>query len=1296
MKTGQNRRAPSGSWLWAAMHSSLWGLTAVLLPPVQLAAYAQDSICARVKIEIKQELTLERQAFDAEMQINNGLTTQSLENVAINVSFADETGNAVRATSDPNDATALFFIRIDSLKNINSINGGQVAPATTAQINWLIIPSPGAGGSIPIGKLYLVGASLTYTLAGEPQSVTVSPDSIYVKPTPKLTLDYFLERDVFADDPFTNPIEPPVPFTLGVRVKNSGFAPARNLKIESAQPRIVENKQGLLINFLITGSFLNDLPATNSLLIDFGEIPSQKANTGRWLMETTLSGRFVEFSADFTHADELGGTVTSLIDRVSTHSLVKDVKVDVPGRDNVRDFLARDGDVLRVYESDSDDTNVTEQSKVASLTGGAAGGAEVALALNAPPTAGFFYVKLPDPYSGAKVVGAVVRSDGKRMAPENVWLSKSRVGSGPWQYFINFFDANSTGRYNLAMKDPVTGPLPPLLQFIADRTVKEGEQASFIVEASDPNLDPVKLSAAPLPSGATFTDGGAGVGIFDWTAQLGQAGKYTIVYTASDGALQSSRTARITVLPARSTGPDIPALIAPLLEADARVLRPILLVQSPNPVDTVQRYFFELYADESLHTLVAQSDVAKGVDSTTWKVPQDLTDNTRYWWRVRAFDGTLYSEWANGRFTVNLFNDPPRPPVPSSPNHGAEVDSLTPMLVVTNTSDPDGDPVKYGFEVFGDAKGALPVASVQNLQPGIGGVTAWTVSAPLQANHEYWWRASAADPSGALTESALQRFLVDPRNLTPSIPAVQEPANATVVTGPNSALTIVNAIDPEGDTLAYFFELDRSPTFNSTAKRLSPPVPAGNGMTTWSVTGLADNTLYYWRVRADDGRHAGPWANAQFRVSASDDAPPVPVLRNLGPGAWTDSARPRLELAPVADLEGQAVTYHFQVYADAALQDLVGEQQGAQPEWLLPAALADSTVYFWRARTLDDAGNSSGWSDAAAFAVNVAGPRPLGFAFATPARITTPVGATQTIAWEMRDPENDSTLALYFDTDGSGVDGTLIAENLEQDPARRAGRYDWNISALSPAAYYVYAIATNGQRTAVQYAPGPVVIPSPAPKGSVMIKATSAQTTTELGLTASQQVVLGSAPASEVTIGFNSTRPGEAAVTPASVLFTPANWNVPQTISVKGLNDCAVDGDQAYRVIAASALSADINYAGAKGAALPYVNADDDTTTGAGALATCNFRIVASRRVGLLEFDYDMVLDLTNLGPAVAGVTGTVTSSAAATKIVEGAIVFGPIPSGGTATSVDAFTIRQDRRVPFDPGALRWTLQPIP
>ena len=71
-----------------------------------LASHAADAVCAKVKIEIRQELTLERQAFDAMMRINNTLDSIAIENVNISINFKDENGLAVLASSDPNNTTA--------------------------------------------------------------------------------------------------------------------------------------------------------------------------------------------------------------------------------------------------------------------------------------------------------------------------------------------------------------------------------------------------------------------------------------------------------------------------------------------------------------------------------------------------------------------------------------------------------------------------------------------------------------------------------------------------------------------------------------------------------------------------------------------------------------------------------------------------------------------------------------------------------------------------------------------------------------------------------------------------------------------------------------------------------------------------------------------------------------------------------------------------------------------------------------------------------------------------------------
>ena len=500
-------------------------------------ALAQETVCASVKIEIKQELALERQAFDAEMRINNTTDTGVIENISVDVKVMDEAGEPVSVTSDPNNLAAKFFLRVSSKQNISAIDGtGTVSPRTTGIINWMLIPAPGAAGTSPLGKKYLVGATLRYKYANEETSLDVSPDVITVKALPLLTLDYFLTQHVVADDPLTAEIEPAEPFTLGVRVKNSGHATAKNLTIDSAQPKIIENNQGLLINFMLLGSYLNDAPAQNTLLLNFGDINSGVSKMGRWQMQTSLAGKFTEFSARFTHADELGGALTSLMQGINAHMLLRDVRVDMPGRDYVRDFLAQDGDVIRVYESDSTDTEVTDRSAVAALTANSVTSANASYSLQFPATAGFAYVRVPDPSNGTMAIARIVRSDAKEILPENVWLSKTRnEQTKQWQYWFNLFDVNTTGIYSSDFNAPVAAPQAPLVQFVPDRVTKETRQVSFLVEASSPDGRPITLVASPLPAGASFTlqaddPAAPGIkrGIFDWTPAKGTSGSYLI------------------------------------------------------------------------------------------------------------------------------------------------------------------------------------------------------------------------------------------------------------------------------------------------------------------------------------------------------------------------------------------------------------------------------------------------------------------------------------------------------------------------------------------------------------------------------------------------------------------------------------------------------------------------------------------------------------------------------------------------------------------------------------------------
>ncbi len=1185
--------------LWAVPRGLLVAIVCTLFVPV---AHAADPVCARVKIEIQQELTIERQGFDAMMKITNGLDTTTLENVDITVNFKDEPGNSVRATSDPNDTTASFFIRVDTMDGISNVSGlGTVAPSSIAEIHWLIIPAPGAGGTVPTGKLYFVGATLKYTVGGKAEQVDVTPDFIYVKPLPLLNLDYFLTQDVNGDDPLTPEIEPIEPFTLGVRIKNVGAAPAKNVKIDSAQPKIVENIQGLLIGFKIIGSFLNDQPASPSLLIPFGDIPANGSSVGRWQMTSTLMGKFIDFTATFSHADELGGAVTSIIppDGIKTHLLIRDVKVDLAGRDNVRDFLALDGSVLRVYESSGLDTLVSDLSSYSVLTNsGTNASGEALYGLTSPSSAGLMYVSLPDPFNGSKILSRVTRADGKTIAPENIWISKKRNADHSLSYSINLFDANSPGIYTLALATPPNAPHPPTIQFIPDRTVKEGEQVSFIVDASDPDgTTPMISVTGTLPGGAQFTPQAATNNVahaaFSWTPATGQAGRYPITFTASDGSLTASVTTVITVTtPTPPPGPDTPVISQPGVATTVNVLEPDLAVAaSSNPLDTAVNYEFEIYSDASFSTRIAQNpNVPRTASGATWKVPVTLVDNTNYYWRVRAYDGAVYSAWAVGRFFLNTANDAPSAPAIAAPISGMTVDTPAPTLTVANSEDPDGEAVVYGFEVYTDSTLTQKVAEVNNVIAGANGATSWTVAPLLSDTTPYYWRASATDPHGAKTYSALANFLVDTTKPAPGVPGISAPAVGGVVSTASAALTVTNSTKPVGAVLNYYFELDKDKSFGSLDILRSGAVPEGSNLTAFNVTGLAENTRYYWRAKSGDGLTESAWAYGEFFIDQANDAPTVPVLLNPGNGAFVSTRQPILEISPSVDPENDAIAYHIEIYSDAALSNRVAERLTNNLTWLVEPMLADATTYYWRARAEDLRGGASAWSTTAQFAVRTGQTsRPL-LTVVTPSTVVQTSGPTVSINWEIDDPEHASTIALYYDSDNQGEDGTLIANSIAQDPASNVGSYAWNITSLAPGTYYIYAQATNRNGATTRYAPGAFLIPVPQPRGGVTLTPTTALTTTEAGGTAAFRAVLTSSPKSDVTVGFTPTEPNEARVDPQEIKFTAANWSTPQTVTVTGLPDCISDGNQTYQVIAGKAISADPDYNGVQATALTLVN----------------------------------------------------------------------------------------------------------
>ncbi len=309
-------------WRWLAAPVLLFG---GLLGPAQ----AQDALCAQVKIQIDQTAVVTRTAFEATLSINNE-TDGALEDLFVAIEIKDLDGNVVNELFAGEDLPVL-------LDGVGAVDGtSDIAPQTEATAKWLIIPGEFATFDANPVK-YTVGGSVSHLQEGVLITIPLFPVEIDVYPDAALFLDYYLQQNVYSDNPFTDPVEPAEPFSLGVRVLNEGFGDAKDLKITSSQPKIIENNLGLYIGFQILGAQVGLMAVQPCLTVEMGTIPAGGSQVARWLLSSTLQGQFVEMSASFEHVNGLDDPSISLIKAVNIFPMVHVANFDIPTVDGVDD-----------------------------------------------------------------------------------------------------------------------------------------------------------------------------------------------------------------------------------------------------------------------------------------------------------------------------------------------------------------------------------------------------------------------------------------------------------------------------------------------------------------------------------------------------------------------------------------------------------------------------------------------------------------------------------------------------------------------------------------------------------------------------------------------------------------------------------------------------------------------------------------------------------------------------------------------------------------------------------------------
>ena len=402
-----------------------------------------QGVCATISLQINQTMTLTRQAFRGTLTVFNGNDDTPMQDMKLRLNVTNlATGQVVTSHE--------MEMHTESLKEfegeLDMESGWTLAAQKTGVATILFIPTKYAAPEVDTE--YSFGGTLSYIdpFTGLEVTRDLYPVTLTVKPSPELDLTYFMQRDIYGDDAMTDGVvEPMVPAEFAVIINNKGYGDATNVRMVTEQPKIIENKKGLFINFEFVSSQLNGQEKTlalgQSIPTEFGTIGAHSQAYAQWWMQSTLLGHFVDYNIEATHVTSYGNEDLSLLDEVTIHELIHGftpAAASEPGGSAagraflVNDVLDADDLPDQVYFTDAtqDDVHVTTGATVTKQSA-----TEYLLTIR-PSYSGWNYGNLLDPTVGKQTLVSITRqSDGQVIPVDNIWQTDRTLLDGQmWRY----------------------------------------------------------------------------------------------------------------------------------------------------------------------------------------------------------------------------------------------------------------------------------------------------------------------------------------------------------------------------------------------------------------------------------------------------------------------------------------------------------------------------------------------------------------------------------------------------------------------------------------------------------------------------------------------------------------------------------------------------------------------------------------------------------------------------------------------------------------------------------------------
>lgn len=328
-----------------------------------------------------------------------------------------------------------------------------------------------------------------------------------------------------------------------------------------------------------------------------------------------------------------------------------------------------------------------------------------------------------------------------------------------------------------------------------------------------------------------------------------------------------------------------------------------------------------------------------------------------------------------------------------------------------------------------------------------------------------------------------------PANTPPTL-SISEPNGVgdSVTVGDSFNITYTLSDPDNVVTAAFYYDTDNSGLNGTAISGACATAAEGTGATcSWNTTGVTPGSYYVYGI-TNDGTNPQVSAYSGDTITINAVANTAPTLSISEPNGTSDTIAQDASFTITYTLSDPDNVVTAAFYYDTNGSGLDGtaisgacataaEGTGATCSWNTTGVTPGN--YFVYGITNDGTNPQVSAYSGGTMTINA---RPtLSISQPDGASDTVTQGDLYNVTYSLADSDNAVTAAFYYDTNGSGLDGTAITGACATAAEGSGVTCSWNTTGVTPGSYFVYGITNDGTNAQVSaYSGGMITISTPA------------------------------------------------------------------------------------------------------------------------------------------------------------------------------------------------------------------------